>query len=130
MSRRIREEQPFGSDSFLDVIANIVGILIILIVIVGMKVANQAIETPEPVVAEEVDAAAQAEALIAARQAQIDAQMQNAKAAWDRASLVHRNALSSADELHQLLLRLLRREVNTFSLAHRQAMIADDSAGC
>lgn len=42
MSRRMqRPEQEFGSDSFLDVIANIVGILIILIVIVGMKVARQ-----------------------------------------------------------------------------------------
>lgn len=42
MSRRQqRGEQEFGSDSFLDIIANIVGILIILIVIVGMKVARQ-----------------------------------------------------------------------------------------
>lgn len=42
MSRRHQKtEQEFGSDSFLDVIANIVGILIILIVIVGMKVARQ-----------------------------------------------------------------------------------------
>ncbi|MFO0426539.1 MAG: hypothetical protein ACK526_08235 [Planctomyces sp.] len=42
MSRRnVRTEQEFGSDSFLDVIANMVGILIILIVIVGLKVARQ-----------------------------------------------------------------------------------------
>ena len=42
MSRRKQSpEQEFGSDSFLDVIANIVGILIILIVVVGMKVARQ-----------------------------------------------------------------------------------------
>lgn len=42
MSRRTqRPDQEFGSDSFLDVIANIVGILIILIVVVGMKVARQ-----------------------------------------------------------------------------------------
>ena len=32
MSRRARDEEAFGSDSFLDVLANIVGILIILIV--------------------------------------------------------------------------------------------------
>ncbi len=45
MSRRQqRGEQEFGSDSFLDIIANIVGILIILIVIVGMKVARQPAE--------------------------------------------------------------------------------------
>ena len=30
----------FGSDSFLDVVANIVGILIILIVVVGVRVAR------------------------------------------------------------------------------------------
>ena len=42
MSRRRQNgEQEFGSDSFLDIIANIVGILIILIVIAGMKVARQ-----------------------------------------------------------------------------------------
>jgi len=37
----------FGSDSFLDIIANIVGILIILIVIAGVKVARQPPDRPE-----------------------------------------------------------------------------------
>lgn len=42
MSRRGTDaEQEFGSDSFLDIIANIVGILIILIVVAGVKVARQ-----------------------------------------------------------------------------------------
>lgn len=42
MSRRSTDaEQEFGSDSFLDIIANIVGILIILIVVAGVKVARQ-----------------------------------------------------------------------------------------
>ncbi len=42
MSRRkCTGDQEFGSDSFLDIIANIVGILIILIVIAGIKVARQ-----------------------------------------------------------------------------------------
>ncbi len=42
MSRRSLSGDPdFGSDSFLDIIANIVGILIILIVISGVKVARQ-----------------------------------------------------------------------------------------
>jgi hypothetical protein len=35
-----RDELEFGSDSFLDVLANVVGILIILIVVVGVRVAN------------------------------------------------------------------------------------------
>ncbi len=42
MTRRATQgDQEFGSDSFLDIIANIVGILIILIVIAGVKVARQ-----------------------------------------------------------------------------------------
>lgn len=50
MSRRKQNgEQEFGSDSFLDIIANIVGILIILIVIAGMKVARQPAVTANPV---------------------------------------------------------------------------------
>ncbi|MFO0919934.1 MAG: hypothetical protein U0872_16700 [Planctomycetaceae bacterium] len=40
MSRRPRSESQFGSDSFLDVVANIVGILIILIVIAGLRVSQ------------------------------------------------------------------------------------------
>jgi hypothetical protein len=39
-------ELEFGSDSFLDIIANIVGILIILIVVAGVKVARQPAEVP------------------------------------------------------------------------------------
>ena len=39
MPRTIRESDAgFGSDSFLDVIANMVGILIILVVVVGIRV--------------------------------------------------------------------------------------------
>ncbi|MBS0203637.1 MAG: hypothetical protein JSS49_12100 [Planctomycetes bacterium] len=40
MSRRRDFEIQFGSDSFLDVVANIVGILIILIVIAGVRVSK------------------------------------------------------------------------------------------
>ena len=45
MSRRAREEMPFGSDSFLDVLANIVGILIILIVAAAARMGR----APDPV---------------------------------------------------------------------------------
>src|SRR5580658_11025412 len=37
MAREKNDEMEFGSDSFLDVVANIVGILIILIVVAGIK---------------------------------------------------------------------------------------------
>ena len=40
MSRRREFEIMFGSDSFLDIVANIVGILIILIVIAGVRVSQ------------------------------------------------------------------------------------------
>jgi len=58
MSRRRNGEDPeFGSDSFLDIIANIVGILIILIVVAGVKVARQPLQTVDvPVSAVEVAA--------------------------------------------------------------------------
>ena len=46
MSRRTRNDEiELGSDSFLDIIANIVGILIILIVIAGVKVSRQPLAT-------------------------------------------------------------------------------------
>ena len=54
MSRRTqRSELEFGSDSFLDVVCNIVGILIILIVVVGLRVQRQprvvsAVADPDP----------------------------------------------------------------------------------
>ena len=57
MSRRAREEPPFGSDSFLDVLANIVGILIILIVAAAARMgrapvpAGSSQNAPEPAVA-------------------------------------------------------------------------------
>ncbi|TWT50113.1 hypothetical protein KOR42_36600 [Thalassoglobus neptunius] len=40
MARRQVEETAFGSDSFLDIVANIVGILIILIVVAGVRVSR------------------------------------------------------------------------------------------
>jgi len=46
MSRRPPSEFDVGSDSFMDVIANMVGIMIILIVIVGIRVAHAPIERP------------------------------------------------------------------------------------
>ena len=51
MSRRTqRPELEFGSDSFLDVVCNIVGILIILIVVVGVRLQRQPLarETAAP----------------------------------------------------------------------------------
>lgn len=44
--RRGQDETAFGSDSFLDIVANVVGILIILIVIAGLKVSRAPVVLP------------------------------------------------------------------------------------
>lgn len=59
MSRRKpREEMEFGSDSFLDVVANVVGILIILMVLAGIRAKTAPVdlaeEAPEVAPAESV----------------------------------------------------------------------------
>lgn len=41
MPRHVRQDdQGFGSDSFMDVVANVVGILIVLLIVVGLRVKN------------------------------------------------------------------------------------------
>ena len=47
MSRKKQHEIGFGSDSFLDVLCNMVGILVILIVIAGMRVNRAPIILPD-----------------------------------------------------------------------------------
>ena len=60
--RNTGEDPEFGSDSFLDIIANIVGILIILIVIAGVKVARQPLT--EPILTRETHAASNLESTL------------------------------------------------------------------
>jgi hypothetical protein len=68
MSRRARApELEFGSDSFLDVVCNIVGILIILIVIVAVKVQRQPERTES-----QKDAVATAQTLSARQSAELE----------------------------------------------------------
>lgn len=47
MARVRKEEQEFGSESFLDVVANVVGILIILVMVVGMRIQKSSAEAVE-----------------------------------------------------------------------------------
>jgi hypothetical protein len=76
MSRRRSDgEQEFGSDSFLDVIANIVGILIILIVVAGVKVARQADVSP-------LEIAEAVAAEVAAKQITENATTETSPTAW------------------------------------------------
>ncbi len=53
------EDQDFGGDSFLDIVANVVGILIILILVVGMQIARSP------------DIQAEAERIVAQKRAEI-----------------------------------------------------------
>lgn len=56
MSRRGgQSELGFGSDSFLDIIANIVGILIILIVVAGVRVSHAPVVPSEKLDREQID---------------------------------------------------------------------------
>ena len=50
MSRRHETEDEFNSNSFLDVICNVVGILIVLIVIAGVRTRPAPRSNPSPVV--------------------------------------------------------------------------------
>lgn len=75
MSRRTqRGELEFGSDSFLDVVCNIVGILIILIVVVGVRVQRQPLQqeqtSTEPAQLASADYTARAQAVAERERAQ------------------------------------------------------------
>ena len=60
MIRRIRsDDQEFGSDSFLDVVANVVGILIILVMVVGMRIKHAPAPPSEPPEVVDLSAVAQ-----------------------------------------------------------------------
>lgn len=45
--RKKQDEGAFGSDSFLDIVANVVGILIVLMVIAGLRVSREPTVKPE-----------------------------------------------------------------------------------
>lgn len=47
MAKKKQQEVGFGSDSFLDILCNMVGILVILIVIAGMRVSRAPVVLPE-----------------------------------------------------------------------------------
>jgi hypothetical protein len=68
--RPTNDQEPVGNDSFLDVVANIVGILIILVMVVGMRVKHAAplsVQAAPSPAATPADDAQRIEALQAAR---------------------------------------------------------------
>ncbi len=52
MSRRPRSENQFGSDSFLDIVCNVVGILIILMVVAGVRASRMPVTLPAAAIEE------------------------------------------------------------------------------
>ncbi len=61
MSKKIRDDEPaFGSDSFLDIVANMVGILIILVMVAGLRARDVSHLEPQPT-AEEAQAVSELE---------------------------------------------------------------------
>ena len=64
MTRRQRtDQQAAGDDSFLDIIANIVGILIILIVVAGVRASRAPVDLPQRVIEPALETIAEADAL-------------------------------------------------------------------
>ena len=64
MRRRLKQTKEAGQDSFLDIVTNIVGILIILVMVIGARVQNLSIKpdiAPPPEVAALADEAARLE---------------------------------------------------------------------
>lgn len=105
MGRRSqRPELEFGSDSFLDVICNIVGILIILIVVVAVKVERQPIAQAEALanVAPVAPTIPDRESVYAQRQSDLDAlKLQHSQVASRLQGLAERKA--TLDQEHRLV---------------------------
>lgn len=115
MARKNRHhiEMDFGSDSFLDIVANIVGILIILIVVVGLRVKNQ------PVVVDQKQNEQQQQ-LIQQRQQQIEEHQQLLRERAERAqAILAENERRKQEYQQQLALR--ERELERRRDLKRQA---------
>jgi len=61
--RQGADQQATGDDSFLDIVANIVGILIILIVVAGVRASRAPVDLPQPVVESVVESFVEADEL-------------------------------------------------------------------
>jgi hypothetical protein len=115
MSRRAKAPGlEFGSDSFLDVVCNIVGILIILIVIVAVKVQRQ----PERSESQK-DAVANAESLSALQSAELEGRQSTLGKLNDMLSQLQQQLQSTQNE-HQRDAGLLRQIAEARSEAEQQ----------
>jgi hypothetical protein len=121
MSRRAqRPELEFGSDSFLDVVCNIVGILIILIVVVGLKVQRQPGE-------QEAQAAARMEAT-RADQETILAERQRALEQLNTAEAEATEAVSALESQSAEAEAKIRQSMEAYELANQQMLALQEKA--
>jgi chemotaxis protein histidine kinase CheA len=133
--RRHREEDtPFGSDSFLDVVANIVGILIILIVIVGLRVryapAKEDASADEAHRQAEIARAEEAKAKWETEKSAIESANREARRAFEEEQ---RQAKEKAERDDELLAKRRReqetldheRDQHDAELARREAILRD-----
>lgn len=81
---KAEEGDGFGSDSFLDIVANIVGILIILVTVVGVRVQHAPALSSSPAVATEQVDLAPLQSQVSALQQEIDANQQQLATARDQ----------------------------------------------
>lgn len=109
---KVDAAESFGSDSFLDIIANMVGILIILVMVVGLRVKH-AVEEPVAEV-ETVDPNKQADALAA------------------EAEGLERNSLELVDKARQLALlssqRFDERSALALAVKAKETALEEDKA--
>jgi hypothetical protein len=133
MARRNNAEQEAaGSDSFLDVITNIVGILIILVMVVGERAKRAPVEIPPPQPSAELAAARGAEAALDGEVRRTAAQLESVQAelvvrAAGRGQLA---TLAEAIERDLAARRaaLDRQSQNRYDLDRALAAVADESA--
>jgi hypothetical protein len=121
MSRRAqRPELEFGSDSFLDVVCNIVGILIILIVVVGLKVQRQPRELEAQAAARMEATRADQETILAERQRTLE-QLNTAEAEAAQAVSTLESQSAEAEER-------VRQAMEAQELANQQMLALQEKA--
>lgn len=121
MSRRAqRPELEFGSDSFLDVVCNIVGILIILIVVVGLKVQRQPREQEAQATAKIAAMRVDQETILAERQRTLE-QLNTAEAEAAEAVKLLESQSAEAEER-------IRQAMEAQELANQQMLALQEKA--
>ena len=132
MGHRARApELEFGSDSFLDVICNIVGILIILIVVVAVKVERQPKGQAAPIVSEVVEPAVpNREAEFTQRQSDLDQlNQQHAVLTLRQQELAdRRKSLQREQRLVHEEMQALQQQIAERSAASQQHLVTRSAA--